>query len=96
MDPIDNTLLAASTAGLLADWGQTREIRDNPKFREMNPLLGDDAKYVDLYFPAMIAGNYFGGKNLTPLQRKLLWAAVTAIQAKTVHGNNQIGIGFKF
>ena len=93
---LEDSLLATSTAGLLGDWAQTRYIRDSDEYHEGNPILGPDAKYADVYFPAMIAGNYFLGKNIDPFYRKILWGIVSAVQAKQIHDNYQIGIGFKF
>lgn len=50
---LDKTLLVASTAANMVDWGQTRTIAMNPdKWGEQNPLLGDHPSLgsVNAYF----------------------------------------------
>lgn len=50
---LDKTLLAASTAAHIVDWGQTRTIAMNPdRWIERNPLLGDHPSVgsVNTYF----------------------------------------------
>jgi hypothetical protein len=50
---LDKTLLVASTATNVVDWGQTRTIAMNPdQWRERNPLLGDHPSVgrVNTYF----------------------------------------------
>ena len=50
---LDKTLLVASTAANIVDWGQTRTIAYNPdQWRELNPFLGDHPSVgaVNTYF----------------------------------------------
>ncbi|MBW1725995.1 MAG: hypothetical protein JRJ62_00155 [Deltaproteobacteria bacterium] len=51
--------LILSTVLLVVDWGQTREIAVNPRYREINVVLGENPSLdkVDLYFTTVIIGN---------------------------------------
>jgi len=54
---LDKSLLVASTAANVVDWGQTRTIAYNPdQWRERNPFLGDHPSVgrVNNYFIARL------------------------------------------
>jgi len=58
--------LILNTFLLVADWGQTREIAVNPRYREINILLGENPSLgeVDLYFATAIVGNALISSNI--------------------------------
>ena len=97
--PADKSLLAASTALLIIDWGQTRYIAKNPtRFHELNPILGRHPSIgrVNTYFAGAIIGNYLLADWLGPTNRKLYLGGITALETVVVIRNKGIGIKVAF
>ena len=91
--PADYGLLAASSIGLLGDWGQTRHIARSGH-PETNRILGTHPKLsdVDKYFAASLLANYLIGNNLPPKYRRMLWTGVAGTQASMMLNNNNVGL----
>lgn len=94
----DWQLQLAYTAVHLADYAQTRDIKNRPGMRELNPLLGDhpgDAR-VRNYFAATLAAHWAITYALSPKYRPY-WQGVTiAIEVGVVARNYNIGLRVAF
>lgn len=105
----DNKLSAMAAymanAAVVADWGQTRHIANNPdKFMETNPDLGrhPTVEEVDRYFVARLA--YLNGIGCglglmgfdDGLLQGLFWGTRMVITIDVVSDNHQIGIRMDF
>jgi hypothetical protein len=78
------TLAVASTALLLVDWSQTREIV--AICQEQNPIIGwcGERVPVDAYFPVVILANLVIGY----FAHESYMAGITGAQTATVVGNH--------
>lgn len=93
----------SSNAAILADWGQTRHIADNPEsFYEKNSDLGPHPTRgeVNKYFAKRLIGiNVVGcalGLIESDMMQTLFWASQLVYNVDVVHDNYQIGVKIDF
>ena len=91
---------AYNTALMVADWGQTRHIAENPDYYETNKILGKypTREAVDLYFLTLI-GSYHLIHNIDFIDHRYKKAMdwyVTIMWTHTVWHNHSIGIEIDF
>jgi hypothetical protein len=88
---LNRATLAASTASLACDWGQTRSAASNHwKGRyEANPIMGMNPSTgtVDVYFASTIAINAAIWYLMPEKLKSLLPVGVIGVQANTIAGN---------
>jgi hypothetical protein len=90
---VNRATLATSTAVIVCDWGQTRNMAmqnwDGGNFTEMNPLLGPapSTGNVDAYFAASAALNVAVWLLMPERYRSVVPAGVIVMQTKTIVGN---------
>lgn len=90
--------LALTSALILADWAQTRDIVSSPIHRESNIFLRhtSDLNQVNTYFVGALLGNALVYSALPSKKSKKIWCyAVTIIQSGYVANNYTIGVRFK-
>lgn len=81
----------------IIDWGQTLEITQNPKYTELNPIIG---KYptrgkVNKYFLTTAIGHYLVSKHLT--SNRELWQKTSFFfELGIISRNVQLGIRTNF
>lgn len=95
----DTVFRGASTALLIADWGQTREAAKHPdKYIETNPILGRHPSLgkVNLYFATGIAINFLAVPLLPGKLAPMFHSGVIMLELKTVLGNRAVGIRMSF
>lgn len=94
----DTARQLALTTLLILDWGQTRDIATNPRFHELNPLLGRNPSTgrVDNYFAATTVGHYLVSRALPPEYRRVWQYLWIGSQTATVHWNYQMGVRVRF
>lgn len=97
----------AFTVLLVADWGQTRDIKNHPELEELNPILGPHPtdSEIDRYFAAAVVGHALVSHWL-PSRRIASWMPITwrdawqhvwiARQAVSVENNYSLGVKFDF
>jgi len=84
---------------LAADWSQTLHIVESPDFEEKNKILGRNPSRgeVNTYFlSAIILTNLIGEFALDEKKRKYFYIGVSAVQAKSVIRNYNMGVRFRF
>lgn len=83
----------------IADWGQTRNIANNPdKYHERNPLLGKhpSIKRVDTHF-VVGALVHIGVAYILPrTTREAFQYVTTGFEAAVVFNNNRVGLRVDF
>lgn len=82
----------------VADWGQTRDIANNPGYWETNPILGEhpSIRRVDTYF-VFTGILHVGVAYLLPSRwREAFQLTTTGIEAAFVYSNNSIGLKVHF
>jgi hypothetical protein len=80
------------------DWLQTREVAVNPRWSEMNPILGPHPTIdeVNAYFAVTMAGHYLISRSLNPKWRKR-WQYVTiGIGGANVARSVSMGVNLRF
>ena len=78
------------------DMLQTREIQSNPKFTELNPLIGDSDGEVIGFFVAKSILHY-GVTRLLPEQYREAWLGISIVPGIYAVGHNKsIGVSMKF
>ena len=90
-------------AGVLAynivsavDMLQTREIQSNPKYTEVNPLIGDSDTEIAGYFVAKSILHY-GITRIIPEKYRTGWLTISIVPSIVAVGNNHsIGVDMKF
>ena len=90
-------------AGVLAynivsavDMLQTREIQSNPKYSEVNPLIGDSDTEIAGYFVAKSVLHY-GITRIIPEKYRTGWLTISIVPSIVAVGNNhRIGVDMKF
>ncbi len=90
--------LALTSALILADWAQTRDIVSSPVHHESNIFLRGttDLNKVNTYFAGALLGNAFVYSVLPNKKSKRIWCYTVAIvQSGYVANNYTIGVGFK-
>ena len=94
----DTARQLAFTGLQLIDWGQTRDIAQNPNRRELNPILGPNPSTtdVDVYFAATTLGHYVVSRALPPEYRKVWQYVWIGAQAGNVVRNYQLGVRVRF
>ena len=104
----DMALIAADTALLATDWGQTRYIATHPgEYHELNPLLGPhpSVSTVNAHFTVAIPLYWLTAWALPTkedhgykrfINREYLTIAVAVYEGANVGNNARVGIGIKF
>lgn len=107
----EKAALAASTAFLVMDWGQTRRIAterviedrwngrvEGWRWTEHNPILGPHPSLgrVNMYFGSVIIGNYLVADSLKGEDRFGWLMGIGAFELATVLANKRVGISWKF
>jgi hypothetical protein len=95
---LDKTLLATSSALIIADWAQTRYVvKNSDRYYERNQIMGTHPSMgtVNSYFMVGLAANYLIAKHY-PESRTEILIAVTVAQGITVRNNRMLGIRFAF
>ena len=94
----DTILQVTCSALKTIDWLQTREIAVNPKYYELNPILGKhpSRRKVDIYFASTLVG-HAAISYLLPHPYRTWWQCCwIGISATTVTRNYRLGIRFNF
>lgn len=95
----DTAWQAASSALIVADWMQTRQIAAHPeRWTETNPILGEHPSRgeVDAYFAACLIGNAAVAYMLPSPYRRWWQGATIAVQGYFVARNHSLGIRINF
>lgn len=94
---LDKTLLAAAMTAQVIDWGQTRNLANDRKFYEQNPLLGPhpSTARVNNYFVAglvviPLVAHYF------PEYRTAILASWLTVELVATGNNRRIGLKVSF
>jgi len=78
------------------DMLQTREIQSNPKFTEVNPLIGDSDSEVVGYFVAKSILHY-SITRILPEEYRTGWLSISIVPSiLAVNNNHSIGVNIKF
>jgi len=78
------------------DYFQTREIQSNPRYRELNPLIGDSETEILGYFVGKSILHY-GVTRILPEQYRTGWLSISIVPSIVAVGNNHsIGVNMKF
>ena len=78
------------------DMLQTREIQSNPRYTEMNPLIGDTDGEIVGYFVAKSVLHY-GITRIIPEKYRTGWLTISIVPSIVAVGNNhRIGVDMKF
>ena len=78
------------------DYFQTREIQSNPRYRELNPLIGDSETEILGYFVGKSILHY-GVTRILPEQYREAWLGISIVPIiGAVHNNHSIGVNMKF
>jgi hypothetical protein len=91
--------LAASTAAMVVDWGQTRHIASHPEtFSERNTILGSHPSQgtVDAYFAAGLIGTALIAYALPRGWRTAFLIGTTALSVGCVVNNVGLGVGLEW
>ena len=91
------------TAGIVAynvvsavDMLQTREIQSNPRYTELNPLIGDSDSEIVGYFVAKSILHY-GVTRILPEQYRTGWLSISIVPSiMAIDNNHSIGVNMKF
>lgn len=96
--PTDTALQVTSTALMVADWAQTRDIAKSSSFYETNEYLGrrPSAHRVDTYFASAIALNAAIAYVLPQPWRGYFQMSTIVLEAGTVGNNYALGIKMRF
>ena len=89
-------LLWGSSALLVADWLQTRDLLATPELIETNPIIAAHPEYVDAYFSAALLAHVALYTRLPPPWRERYGWLVVGIQGGFVWQNWRIGLSFRF
>lgn len=94
----DHLLWGASSALLMADWGQTHSGLSGRTGHETNPLLGPHPSHgaLNRYMVGAMIGNALVSRLHKPKQRRIVWTLVTGLQAAVVILNHRQGLGWQF
>jgi hypothetical protein len=95
----ERATFAVSSALLVADWAQTRQIARNAQmFSETNPILGRHPSVgrVNAYFATALLLNYVIGRSLDSGWRSAWFVGVGSIEANVVQRNLSIGLSLSF
>lgn len=95
----ERTTFTMSTAMLVADWAQSRQIaRNAEQYRETNPILGarPSMGHVNTYFVTALALNYVIGRSLDRRWRSAWFVTVQTVEASVVQRNLSIGLEVSF
>ena len=104
-NPFENSapLSKGHKAGVVAynivsavDMLQTREIQNNPKYTEMNPLIGDsDGEIVGFFVAKSIL--HYGVTRILPEKYRTGWLSISIVPSiVAVENNHRIGVDIKF
>lgn len=106
-DKTDMVLLGVYSTIRFIDWGQTRDIAENPEFIETNPILGPEPtidevnKWAIEYWlqnilVAELVGNIpdIAGIPVGSIARKGFLTGQINVHYKAVKNNIEIGVGF--
>ena len=78
------------------DMLQTREIQSNPRYTEVNPLIGDSDTEIAGYFVAKSVLHY-GITRIIPEKYRTGWLTISIVPSIVAVGNNHsIGVDMKF
>lgn len=95
-----STMEVATNALLVADWGQTRHIADNPdKYYERENIILNEhpsKNEVDNYFASVIAINTLLHKYLPKKYLPYYQTGLIAIEADCIANNYNLGIKINF
>lgn len=94
----DNVFQVVSQSLLVADWAQTRDIKNHKERHEGNVLLGphpSDGK-IDAYFAGSMAANQLIANELEGGWRTGFQAAIILIETAAVSNNHALGIKLSF
>lgn len=95
----DSAFQIASSALIVADWAQTREIAKHPeRWRETNLILGEHPSRgkVNAYFAACLVGNAAIAYALPAPYRRWWQIATVVVEAGYVAHNYHLGIRVSF
>ena len=78
------------------DMLQTREIQSNPKYTELNPLIGDsDSEIVGFFVAKSIL--HYGVTRILPEKYRTGWLSISIVPSIiAVENNHSIGVNMKF
>ena len=78
------------------DMLQTREIQNNPRYTEMNPLIGDsDGEIVGFFVAKSIL--HYGVTRILPEKYRTGWLSLSIVPSiVAVENNHRIGVDIKF
>ena len=78
------------------DMLQTREIQSNPRYTELNPLIGDSDSEIVGYFVAKSILHY-GVTRILPEQYRTGWLSISIVPSiMAIDNNHSIGVNMKF
>lgn len=78
------------------DMLQTREIQSNPRYTELNPLIGDTDSEIVGYFVAKSILHY-GVTRILPEKYRTGWLSISIVPSiLAVENNHSIGVDMKF
>lgn len=78
------------------DMLQTREIQSNPRYTELNPLIGDSDTEIAGYFVAKSILHY-GITRILPEQYRTGWLSISIVPSiLAVENNHSIGVSIGF
>ena len=94
----DYALQSTSSALIVADWLQTREIATDNNYTEINYILGDNPKLseVNQYFAGCLIGQFLISYALSHKYRNYWQGIIITMQAGVVAHNYNMGIKIKF
>ena len=78
------------------DMLQTREIQSNPRYTELNPLIGTSDSEIVGYFVAKSILHY-GVTRILPEQYRTGWLTISIVPSiMAIDNNHSIGVNMKF